>query len=60
MKQYALLGTYGHGTRKNIEILATSDDYHELRKIWTIITLSIGSLKAKTEPFKSQSNTPHR
>jgi hypothetical protein len=47
MKQYALLGTYNHGTRKNIEVLASSDDYHKLRTIWTLITIINRELEGK-------------
>jgi hypothetical protein len=47
MKQYALLGTYSHGTRRNIKILATSGDYHELRKIRTLITIINRELEGK-------------
>ena len=47
MKQYALLGTYNHGTRKNIEVLASLDDYHKLRTIWTLITIINRELEGK-------------
>jgi hypothetical protein len=32
-EEYALLGTYEHADRNNIEIIAMSDDYDELTKI---------------------------
>lgn len=36
-EQYALLGTYEHGNRNNIEIIATADDYGELVNIREVI-----------------------
>jgi len=32
-EEYALLGTYEHADRNNIEVIAMSDDYEELTKI---------------------------
>jgi len=47
MKGYALPGRNKREKRKNIELIATSDDYTRLRKIWTLITIINRELEGK-------------
>jgi len=35
--RYVLLGCYENDTRPNVEVLDSSDDYHELENAWNLI-----------------------